>query len=233
MSSTDPNYQPDAQNPWRPVDPAAQPVSTPQQPVVPAPQHADTTGDPFGQPLAAPYGQPYGQPSAPYGQTSATPYGQPSAPAGWENTGTIPTMPQSNPSAVPGDEFTGVVPGMSGMNRPVAPQPPKEPSPAVVALTDFGFTRFGAHDLAKIAYALVCVMVVLRWVIDVVYGFAGPLGAGDGGGGNVFTGLGALLLGWVPAAATIIVTRILLEVAVAVVDGRTKKDDDASVDAQG
>lgn len=96
------------------------------------------------------------------------------------------------------------------------------------ALFDMSFRKYVTPTLAKVIYILTIVMAVLGWLGMVFTFFIGgaaadALGA-DSGGGAVM-GVLALLFGWIPALFQIMLTRVILELAIANI--RTAEDADA------
>lgn len=220
-----------AGNPWE-ATPRDQPNEAPEQPGQQgneAESHpAEQTGErapsaPYPSdsypPVAPdPSGTPY-PPTASYPPiTEFPPAGQvpPPYPA---SAPTPPPYPASAPSASyppAGHQASYPPPGQPAGWPPVG-QPqngPKDANP-LVALFDFGFTKFATPGLVKVVYLLAVVAAVGTWLMWVIAGFTTPVGFGTRP--NPALGMTALLLGWVPALLSIAFTRFVLEGVVALI----------------
>lgn len=80
-------------------------------------------------------------------------------------------------------------------------------------LLDFQFKGFVAIKFAKFLYILSIVVSSLGWLIFTLLLFV--LGATANSGMMTALGLGSLLFGWILALINIIITRVLLELAIA------------------
>lgn len=74
-------------------------------------------------------------------------------------------------------------------------------------LFELTFSRFVTLTFAKVIYVIAIVLIVLYWLFAIVLGFSA----------HWAVGLPILLLGWIPALFYIILTRVGLELAVAMV----------------
>ncbi|MEE6272886.1 DUF4282 domain-containing protein [Georgenia wangjunii] len=75
------------------------------------------------------------------------------------------------------------------------------------ALFDLSFKSFVTLSFAKVIYVIAIVVVGVLWLFATIVGFLDSPGAG----------LAALLLGWIPALVYIVLIRVSLEFAVAMV----------------
>lgn len=163
----------------------------------------------------------YGDPQARYG-VSAQGYAEPQPQYGAEpQFGSQPQYAapqafgappeQGMPHAYPGQQAWGQQPAgyPSGGQNP-APAP-KKPG-FFGALFDFSFRTSVAETSATIIFVVAIVAIALNWLIDVISGFAWTFG----------DGFGQFLGGGVMALFQIILVRVLLEIAVAIV--RTAKN---------
>jgi hypothetical protein len=209
-------------NPWQTGGPARQ-----QQPGQPGPQHPGQQpgqqgqwahgGNDQGQGQQQSWGQQsWSQPSAepPYSQTSAgQPYSQPAAGQPY------------------GQSAAGQPPG-GGYYQQWQTQPAKRPvgdaNPLKAAL-DFSFDSYATPGLVKIIYILAAVLGALWWIGGTIVMFVAAAsqpeiaGYSSGPSGSDFIpAILSLLLGWIPVLLWLLLVRVLLEAAMALV--RTASD---------
>lgn len=171
-------------------------------------QHLPPQGQgPAGQPYAGSYSQPY----------TGQPYEQAQPWAGNQSQGGPPGQ------------------GSFGGWQPQQPQPQhriKDANPLRAAF-DFSFRSYATPGIAKIVYIVAIVLGVLWWIGGSIYWFVigalithaaqsltGGLGGGSGssgGGGFTTMGILSLVLGWIPVALWVLVVRVFLEAAVAMI----------------
>lgn len=94
------------------------------------------------------------------------------------------------------------------------------------AAFDFGFNRYATPGLVKIIYVLAVVIAAVWWIGGTITTFVlgaavsdlGRMTTGSGGGGGgIVLGIVSLLLGWIPALLWVLLVRVVLEAAMALV----------------
>lgn len=172
------------------------------------------------------------------GQAGAYPPADPSGTA-YPPTASYPPITDFPPTAgqapytpfTPGQQASYPPPGQPAAQPagwpPVGPSQngPKDANP-LVALFDFGFTKFATPGLVKVVYLLAVVAAVGTWLMWVIAGFTTPVGFGTRP--NPALGMAALLLGWVPALLSIAFTRFVLESVVALIRIHDRVDEIAA-----
>ncbi|MPM42401.1 hypothetical protein SDC9_89066 [bioreactor metagenome] len=152
-----------------------------------------TQGPSYGQPAPS-YG---GHGSAAFGQPEAA-YGQPYAPGPPSAQGTDPHAASQQPVPFPGDQTPTAQTGA------IHDAPAESP---FAALRDLSFTESAAPKVTKYLYLLLVLAGALYWIDAIVTGFS------VGGA----AGIAALVGGAVLLAAWILLIRVGLEVALAVI----------------
>lgn len=83
------------------------------------------------------------------------------------------------------------------------------------ALFDFSFSHYVTISFAKVIYILGIIVSLLLWIFWIITGFAsGAVGFGDY---NAVPGILAVVFGWIPVVINILVIRVVLEFAVAMI----------------
>lgn len=218
---SDPN-QPDAQQGWAPEADAYTALR---------PGYTDTPARDAGQyaqpaqPDQSPYAQPQPDPAYPASHSSAAypavqgsaayPASQSSAAyaqPGYGQAGYPPPGPEQQPPAEQwGQPVTAPV-------APVGPTGPKDDSP-FAALVDFSFTKYATPGLVKIIYIAAGILGIL-WMLG---GIIGSFSLQDTlGPGAVVLGILSLVFGLIGLLVFVLVLRVQLELALAIV--RTATD---------
>lgn len=95
-----------------------------------------------------------------------------------------------------------------GQDQPGSYQQTEQAGGFFKALFDLSFDRFITPTIAKLVYLISIIVIVLTWVGFIVAGL---------GSDTPSLGVVALVLGWIPALLTIIVTRIQIEFVIALI----------------
>lgn len=170
----------------------------------PGPRRDDGWGEPdsWNQPVTP--GQGPHQPQAD-GTDPTRPLG-PTADRGQH--GQSDTGPWGAPTSEPNQPLqpTGQYP--TGQAQPGSYQQTQQAGGFFKALFDLSFDRFITPTIAKLVYLISIIVIVLTWVGFIVAGM---------GSDTPSLGVVALVLGWIPALLTIIVTRIQIEFVIALI----------------
>lgn len=92
---------------------------------------------------------------------------------------------------------------------------------------DFSFSTYATPRLAKIIYILATIVAAAGWLSRGVASLASGIVAHNlnpsAGGVEITIGVVTLLLGWIPALLGLLLVRVLLEVALALIRGTETK----------